>query len=114
LLPCPSFEKPEDILKLTPDEEVITVLGKQWARVVLEYDFSIVRKSGFGARPPEAEAMRLVSKHTSVPVPEVISTGFGDDYGRINMTVIPGTRLERNWISWTRRPKCPSVYNSGT
>ncbi|KAF4166919.1 hypothetical protein CNMCM6936_005828 [Aspergillus lentulus] len=31
LLPCPSFEKPEDILKLPPDEEVITVLGKQYA-----------------------------------------------------------------------------------
>jgi hypothetical protein len=72
LLPCPSLEKPEDILKLPADEEVITVLGKQWARLVLEYDFSIVRKSGHGVRPSEAEAMRLVSKHTSVPVPEVI------------------------------------------
>jgi hypothetical protein len=51
LLPCPSFENPEDILKLPADEDVITVLGKQWARLVLEYDFSIVRKSGFGVQP---------------------------------------------------------------
>ncbi|KAF4221952.1 hypothetical protein CNMCM5878_007504 [Aspergillus fumigatiaffinis] len=105
LLPCPSFEKPEDILKLPADEEVITVLGKQWARLVLEYDFSIVRKSGHGVQRPEAEAMRLVSKHTFVPVPEVISTHFDDDYGRIDMTVIPGTRLEKKWDTLDEKTK---------
>ena len=31
---------------------------------------------GFEVQPAEAKAMRLVSKHTSVPVPKVYSTKF--------------------------------------
>lgn len=49
--------------------------------------------------------MRFVSKHTSVPVPEVIFTHFDDDYGRIDMTVIPGTRLEKKWDTLDEKTK---------
>ncbi|GIK04362.1 hypothetical protein Aspvir_008443 [Aspergillus viridinutans] len=114
LLPCPSFEKPEDILNLPPDEEVIIVLGRQMGRVVLEYDFSIVRKSGHGVRPPEAEAMRLVSRHTSVPSPEVIFTHFYGDRGSIDMTRIPGMRLEKKWDTLDEKSKefvCLQVWD---
>lgn len=70
LFPCPPSA---DISDLPLDQEIITVLSKQMGRIILEHDFSYVTKSGHGVRPAEAEAMRLVSKHTSVPVPEVFS-----------------------------------------
>lgn len=58
---------------------------------------SPVTKSGHGVRRAEAEAMRLVSKHPSVPVPEVVSTNFGHGYGSIEMTLILGSSLEDKW-----------------
>lgn len=64
---------PVDILSLSPSQEVIIVSSKQIGRLVLEHDLSYVTKSGDGVRPAEAEAMRLVSQYTSVPVPEVSS-----------------------------------------
>lgn len=78
-------------------KDVITVLGKQMARIVLEHDFSYVSKSGYGVRNSEAEAMKLVFEHTSAPVPEVLTTCFAGDEGNIHMTTIPGTYLEKKW-----------------
>ncbi|PLB34074.1 uncharacterized protein BDW47DRAFT_134666 [Aspergillus candidus] len=67
LFPCPSSV---DIATLPADQGIITVLSKQIRRIILE-----------GVRPAEAEAMKLVSKHTSVPVPGVFSAKFGPDHG---------------------------------
>ncbi|KAF3390735.1 hypothetical protein DPV78_011256 [Talaromyces pinophilus] len=111
LYACPS---PIDILSLSPSQEVITVLSKQFGRLVLEHDFSYVTKSGYGVRPVEAEAMRLVSQHTSVPVPEVLFKSFGPDYGYINMTLIPGMPLEKKWDKLddeTKRSVCRQIWN---
>ena len=111
LSPCPL---PVNPLILPASQEVATVLDKQMSRLVLEWDFSYVTKSGFGVRSVEADAMRLVLKHTNVPVPEVIFTDFSraeeepdlsetykpDDCppeGMIGMTTIPGTPLEQKW-----------------
>lgn len=111
LLPCQSSVNP---LFLQAGQEVITVLDKQMARLVLEWDFSWVTKSGFGVRSAEAEAMRFVAKHTDVPVPEVLFTDFTHvrevtdlseifkpDFrspeGLIGMTIIPGIPLEQKW-----------------
>ncbi|KAL3461500.1 hypothetical protein BJX64DRAFT_157480 [Aspergillus heterothallicus] len=91
LFPCPSFQ---NITDLPPDQELITVLSKQIGRIILEHGLSYVTKSGHGVRPAEAEAMRLVSKHTSIPAPEVLFTNFGPDNGGIEMTLIPGSPLE--------------------
>ncbi|PYI29849.1 kinase-like protein [Aspergillus indologenus CBS 114.80] len=106
LFPCPEFENITDfITDLPPDQELITVLDKQMGRIILEYDFSYVTKSGHGVRPAEAEAMRLVSKHTSVPVPEVFFTEFGHGYGSIYMTRIPGSPLEEKWDTLDEKSK---------
>ena len=94
LFPCPPTV---NVLTFPPNKEVITVLGKQMARIVLEHDFSYVSKSGYGVRTSEAEAMKLVFEHTSVPVPEVLVTCFDGDEGNIHMTTVPGTCLERKW-----------------
>ena len=103
LLPCPPSV---DLLSLKADQEVIIVLAKQMGRLVPEWDFSWVTKTGFGVRRPEVEAMRLVFKHTDVPVPEVIFTNFSpegeetdlnDPEGMIGMTIIPGITLEKKW-----------------
>ncbi|OJJ31906.1 hypothetical protein ASPWEDRAFT_745350 [Aspergillus wentii DTO 134E9] len=67
LFPCPSSVNASTFFDLAPDEEVVSVLAKPMARIILEYDFSIVTKSGHGVRPAEAEAMRLISRYTTVP-----------------------------------------------
>lgn len=111
LYDCPS---PVDILSLSPSQEVIPVLSKQIGRLVLEHDFSYVTKSGYGVRPVEAEAMRLVSQHTSVPVPEILFKSFGSDYGNITMTLIPGMLLEKKWDKLdeeTKRPICRQIWD---
>ena len=106
LFPCPSSVKISNIINLPPDEEVVTVLAKPMARLVLEYDFSIVTKSGFGVQPAEAEAMRLVSQYTSVPVPKVYHTNFETkDNGLIEMSLIQGSPLERTWDTMDEKTK---------
>ena len=106
LFPCPSSVNIVNFFDLPPDEEVVTVLAKPMARMILEYDFSIVRKSGHGVRPAEAEAMRLISKYTSVPVPEVWETHFSSEYhGFIEMSLIPGSPLERTWDNMDEKSK---------
>ena len=37
-----------NFFNLALDEEVVTVLGKPMGRIILEYDFSLVTKSGYG------------------------------------------------------------------
>ncbi|KAJ5442169.1 kinase-like protein [Penicillium cf. griseofulvum] len=115
LLPCPSSVDP---LSLEDEQELIHVLDKQMGRLVIEWDASWVTKSGFGVRSAEAEAMKLVSKNTEVPVPEVLFTDFSADEakmeteteesskpnfhapkGLIAMTIIPGIPLQKKWDS---------------
>ena len=86
-----------DVFTFPPNKQVIKVLDKQMARVVLEHDFSYVSKSGYGIRTSEAEAMKLVFQHTSVPVTKVLVTRFDGDDGNIRMTMVPGTCLQAKW-----------------
>ncbi|KKZ62994.1 hypothetical protein EMCG_02706 [[Emmonsia] crescens] len=76
--------------ELPADGELITVLAKQMGRVLLIRDRSYITKS-------EAEAMRLVAKYTSIPVPEVIYSIFSSDHGTIAMTIIQGSALDKHW-----------------
>ncbi|KAJ9369323.1 hypothetical protein DTO282E5_5985 [Paecilomyces variotii] len=111
LFPCPSST---DISNLRPDQEVITVLSKQTGGIVVEHDSTYVTKSGERVRPAEAEAMRLVSKHTSVPVPEVFFATFDPDWGRIVMSLIPGSSLEKIWDTLDGKTKeyiCLQVWD---
>ena len=72
------------------DHELLTILSKSSGRAVIEYDLNCVVKNGFEVLPAEAKAMRLVSKHTSVPVPKVYSTNFTSPRnGAIEMSLIP-------------------------
>lgn len=70
-----------NFLDQAPGEEVVTVLDKLMGRIILEYDCLLVTKSGHGVQPTEAEAMRLISRHTTVPVPDVYHTNFSSEYG---------------------------------
>lgn len=129
LLPCQS---PVNPLDLAAGQEAITVLDKQMARLVLEWDSSWVTKSGFGVRPAEAEAMRLVFQHNEVPAPEVLFTEFSPDQdreisrsefykpgyqspeGMIGMTIIPGVPLEQKWHMLddeAKEPICLQLWN---
>lgn len=71
IFPCPSYVNIDNISELAHDKDVVTMLAKPMAKLILEYDLSIVTKPGFGIRPAEAEEMRLISKYTSVPAPKV-------------------------------------------
>ncbi|KAE8323535.1 kinase-like protein [Aspergillus sergii] len=106
LFPCPSSVNTSTFFDLAPDEEVVTVIHKLCARIVLEYDFSFVTKSGFGLRPAEAEAMRLVSKYTSVAVPQIYHTNFScEDDGFIEMSLVQGSPLEGKWDTMDAKRK---------
>ncbi|EFQ97358.1 hypothetical protein MGYG_00397 [Nannizzia gypsea CBS 118893] len=111
VFPCSSNINP---LSLPPEQEVITVLSKQMGRLVLVHDFSLVNKSGHGVRRAEAEAMRMVFKNTSVPVPEVLFAKFRPDHGSIGMTFIEGVTLEKKWNTLdeeSKRSVCLQVWN---
>ncbi|KAI1935755.1 hypothetical protein LOZ66_004990 [Ophidiomyces ophidiicola] len=111
LFPCSTAPNPSS---LPPDQEVITVLSKQMGRTVLEHDFSYVSKSGHGVWQAESEAMRMVYKYTSVPVPEVLFTQFSHDYGRIGMALARGASLEKRWNTLNEQNKrsvCLQVWN---
>ncbi|KOS45654.1 hypothetical protein ACN38_g3381 [Penicillium nordicum] len=106
LFPCPSSLNVSNFFDLAPDEEVVTVLGKPMGRIILEYDFSIVTKSGHGVRPAEAEAMRLISRFTTVPVPEVYHMNFSSEYnGLIEMSLVQGSTLEGTWDTMDEKSK---------
>lgn len=107
LFPCPSST---DISNLRPDQEVITVLSKQTGGIVVEHDSTYVTKSGERVRPAEAEAMRLVSKHTSVPVgSQALSIGNMRDGIRIIGSMhrfrglLSGVIGQYGWIGLHRR-----------
>jgi hypothetical protein len=102
LFPCPSSV---NVLDLPSDQLVITVLSKQMGRLVLECDFSFVSKSGHAVRPPEAEAMKLVFRHTKVPAPQVVFTSFTSNHGIVDMTLIPGSPLEEKWDNLNENTK---------
>ncbi|KAB8210130.1 kinase-like domain-containing protein [Aspergillus parasiticus] len=115
LFPCSSSVNTSTFFDLAPEEEVVNVIHKLCASIVLEYDFSFVTKSGFGVRPAEAEAMRLISKYTSVPAPEVYHTNFSSEYkGAIEMSLIQGFSLEKTWDTMDENNKesiCHQTWN---
>lgn len=85
------------------DHELLAILSKKSSRTVIEYDLNCVVKNGFEVQPAEAKAMRLVSKHTSVPVPEVYSTSFTSSRNR---AIECRWYLDRLWkgreVGWTK------------
>lgn len=120
LFPCPG---PVNILDLPPEDEFVVVLNKTMTgNLVLEHDLSCVTKSGYGVRPAEAEAMRLVAKNMGTSfVPEVIFTSFvpsmhnDSDYdGNIMMTLIQGSTLQTKWDTLDEKSKesvCLQIWN---
>ncbi|EAS30335.3 phosphotransferase [Coccidioides immitis RS] len=110
------------LFRITPDAkkgpplegDVITVLSKQGGRLVLERDYSYVSKGGTAVRRFEVEAMKLVAKRTSVPLPEVIYSLISGCSGEIGMTTIPGTTLESLWDklnSETKKSICHETWD---
>lgn len=69
----------------------------QTGKIVLDYDSAFAIKSGFAVERNEVEAMDLVSTHTSIPSPKVITTKIGLSNGIIDMTLMPGSSLEKRW-----------------
>ncbi|KAK2877199.1 hypothetical protein FQN49_001349 [Arthroderma sp. PD_2] len=84
---------------LPAEAEQIRVLSKQMGCVVVEQDLSYVLKFGSAVRPCEEQAMRLVSQHTSIPIPRVVNSKMESNFGQIVMTIIPGAPLDRSWMS---------------
>lgn len=110
--------------RIPPEDEFIVVLNKIiTGNLVLEHDLSCVTKSGYGVRPAEAEAIKLVAKNmgTSIPIPEVVFTSFvpsrhnDSDYdGNIMMTLIRGSTLQSKWDTLDEKIKesvCIQTWN---
>ena len=72
---------------------------------ILEINPSSILKVGPMVQMGEAEALCLLRKRTSVPVPEVFNAYTIADYGFILMSKIPGVTLEKCWRNLTRDSK---------
>jgi hypothetical protein len=66
-------------------------------RVILLPDTKQILKIGYGVTRSEADAMRLVAAHTSVPVPRVDRVGERGDCGYILMSQLEGQPLADAW-----------------
>lgn len=64
---------------------------------ILEINASTILKVGPMVRMGEAEALCLVRKRTSVPVPRVLNAYAIDDVGFLVMEKVPGITLEQCW-----------------
>lgn len=79
-----------------PEGDIIHKLNN---RVVVRHGDSVTKYTtfpdGFGAtdHPNEADVLRFVKAHTTIPVPEVISS----DWDRITMEYIEGQTLKEAW-----------------
>lgn len=60
-------------------------------------DKDLILKVGFHLKMSEAEAMRLVARNTSIPVPKVYESYIKDDLGYIIMSRVDGEPLARVW-----------------
>lgn len=69
---------------------------------ILEINASTVLKVGPTIQMGEAEALCLMRKRTSVPVPEVFNAYTIAEFGFILMSKVPGVSLERCWKNLTR------------
>ncbi|KAJ5144332.1 hypothetical protein N7526_001840 [Penicillium atrosanguineum] len=76
---------------------------------ILEINASTVLKVGPMAQMGEAEALCLLRKRTSVPVPEVFNAYTIADIGFILMSKIPGIPLENCWKDLTLDAKSSIV-----
>ncbi|KAJ5117551.1 hypothetical protein N7448_011183 [Penicillium atrosanguineum] len=76
---------------------------------ILEINASTVLKVGPTAQMGEAEALCLLRKRTSVPVPEVFNAYTIADIGFILMSKIPGIPLEKCWKDLTLDAKSSIV-----
>ncbi|XXH00871.1 hypothetical protein Hte_007222 [Hypoxylon texense] len=70
-------------------------------------DNKTIVKSGITTRLAEAEAMRFVRDHTSIPVPEVYNAYWDEESGRVRivMEYIEGERLDYAWDKLTEEEK---------
>ncbi|KAF2470254.1 kinase-like protein [Lindgomyces ingoldianus] len=73
------------------------VLSKQGGAKVLLFGDELILKTGRRVSRAEEVAMRLVKEHTDVPVPEVGSSYYNANEGRLCMSFIPGKPLNKSW-----------------
>jgi hypothetical protein len=57
----------------------------------------LVLKTGDRVSRSEEVAIRLVSQHTDVPVPEIYASNYVPNEGRIALSYVPGTTLDKVW-----------------
>lgn len=110
IFPCPASTTP---VNLPPNEQIKTILDKQSGKIVIQYKLLFVIKSGGGVRPAEAEALKLVSDCTSVPVPELFLFTFSPNHGSIHISLFPGSPLVEKWDLMKLRRNL-SVVKPGT
>ncbi|KAJ5219929.1 hypothetical protein N7468_009133 [Penicillium chermesinum] len=72
---------------------------------LLEINASTILKVGPTVQMGEAEALSLLRKRTSVPVPELFNAYTIADIGFILMSKVPGVPLEKCWKGLTRDTK---------
>ncbi|KAK3176922.1 hypothetical protein OEA41_008248 [Lepraria neglecta] len=80
-------------------------MSRQGGGHVTCYDNNLVCKRGRRVRYSEEAAMRLVKRHTNVPVPDIIFSDYEPQKGNIGMSFVPGSTLKSMWDGLDDRNK---------
>lgn len=73
-----------------------TTLHSTFKRKVVRYGDKVI-KSGTDVRAAEAENMRFIAAHTTIPVPAVLDVEVAGDVRTITMEHVAGERLDKVW-----------------
>ncbi|GBE86968.1 kinase-like domain-containing protein [Sparassis latifolia] len=81
------------------EEPTVETLSHQGGATVQLYNGQLIYKFGHRVKENEFHAMKLVSEHTSIPVPRVTDWAQFNKTGFLVMSFIPGKPLSESWDS---------------
>lgn len=96
--------------KVKVPDGAVNLFPRKFGPKILAVDHGTkILKAAVGLKMSEAEAMRFVSRNTTIPVPEVFGAYVEDGVGYILMSRIEGERLGRVWKRWDSERRAVAV-----
>ncbi|KAM3414561.1 hypothetical protein BST61_g9720 [Cercospora zeina] len=94
---------------IVPDGAELLFPTSMGPRIYIIRDKNQILKAGTSVEMSEAEAMRFVASHTTMPVPQVIDAYVKDGNGYILMSKLEGERLGTAWKTFDSLQKAKVI-----